>query len=109
MVADELPEMKPRNPAIPLEVKMSNAYGTVAMARTNVLNSATSEFFININNNTSLNTQGGGYAAFGYISDMSPVVQLLATECVDAEITGNGLYGCLPVPNLVILSATRTR
>lgn len=109
VVPEELPEPKPRLDAIPLEVKVSNVYGTVAMARTAQRDSATSEFFININNNTQLNTLGGGYAAFGYVSNMAPVVQLLESECVDAEITGNGFYGCLPVPNLVILSATKTR
>jgi len=107
--ADGIPDHKATNPPIALETKVSNVYGTVAMARTQALHSATSEFFININNNTRPNTQGGGYAAFGYITDMSPVVGLLEAPCVDAEITGDGIYGCLPIPNLVIISATRTR
>ena len=56
---------------IPLEIKVSNVQGTVGMARTNVLNSATSEFFINVANNDFLDVSAGGYAAFGYITDMT--------------------------------------
>lgn len=107
--AEVIPEHKPTNPAIALEVEVSNVRGTVAMARTQVLNSATSEFFINLVNNTRLNIQGGGYAAFGYITDMAPVTGLLGAPCVAAAITSGGYDGCLPIPNLVITSAIRTR
>jgi cyclophilin family peptidyl-prolyl cis-trans isomerase len=109
VVADTMPTHKATNPAIALELKVSNVFGTVAMARTSAPNSATSEFFINIGNNVALNTSGGGYAAFGYITNMTPVASLLQAPCVSAVITQNGAYGCLPVPNLVITSATRTR
>jgi cyclophilin family peptidyl-prolyl cis-trans isomerase len=107
------PTHKDTNAPIPLELKVSNVRGTVGMARTNVLNSATSEFFINLSNdNVDLNTYAGGYAAFGYITDMAPVTALTAAPCESATITGgsgSGNFGCLPVPNLVITSATKTR
>jgi cyclophilin family peptidyl-prolyl cis-trans isomerase len=46
------------------------------MARTSVLNSATSQFFINVADNTALDTSGGGYAVFGrVISGMSTTIQ----------------------------------
>ncbi len=105
----EIPEHKADNPPLALEVKVSNVVGTVAMARTSNPNSATSDFFINLGNNTALNTQGGGYAAFGYITDMSPVAGLLLAPCENAAVTSNGVLGCLPVPNLVVTSATKTR
>ncbi len=46
---------------------LSNTAGTLAMARTNVLDSATSQFFVNVVDNLFLNTSGGGYAVFGQL------------------------------------------
>lgn len=49
---------------------LSNEVGTIAMARTNDPNSATSQFFINVSNNTNLNypsPDGHGYAVFGKV------------------------------------------
>lgn len=58
-------------PAIKLETPastgLSNTVGTIAMARTNVLDSATQQFFINVVNNNFLDTSGGGYAVFGRV------------------------------------------
>lgn len=45
----------------------SNLQRTVAMARTSDLNSATSQFFINYNDNNFLDTSGGGYAVFARV------------------------------------------
>src|SRR5262249_26270881 len=41
---------------------LSNRRGTIAMARTNDPNSATSQFFINLVDNANLDRYGGGYA-----------------------------------------------
>lgn len=106
--ATDQPAHKATNPPIPLELKVSNVQGTVAMARTNVLNSATSEFFINLVNNDFLDISSGGYAAFGYITDMTLVTAMTHAPCVSSVITPSTL-GCLPVPNLVITSAVKTR
>ncbi len=51
---------------------LTNDEGTIAMARTNVVDSATAQFFINVANNTFLNhrddsPQGYGYAVFGKV------------------------------------------
>ncbi len=49
---------------------LRNDEGTIAMARTNDPNSATSQFFINVNSNDSLNfpqPDGHGYAVFGKV------------------------------------------
>ncbi|WP_089952723.1 peptidylprolyl isomerase [Limnohabitans sp. 2KL-3] len=55
---------------------LSNTVGTLAMARTNVLNSATHEFFINTVDNTFLNDSSGGYAVFGrVISGLNTTVE----------------------------------
>ncbi|HVJ10760.1 MAG TPA: peptidylprolyl isomerase, partial [Burkholderiales bacterium] len=55
---------KPTRPPIALEAKngLSNARGTVAMARTSMPDSATSQFFINVVDNPNLDSYGGGYA-----------------------------------------------
>jgi peptidyl-prolyl cis-trans isomerase B (cyclophilin B) len=53
----------------------NNKY-TLAMARTQDPHSATAQFFINVADNTALDTSGGGYAVFGrVISGMSTTIQ----------------------------------
>lgn len=56
---------------------LRNELYTIAMARTSNPNSATSQFFINVRNNTSLNRpspDGHGYAVFGKVVDGMDVV-----------------------------------
>lgn len=70
---------KPTRPAIVNEAKngLKNGIGTIAMARTGDPNSATSQFFINVNDNASLDfpkPDGHGYAVFGKVVDGMDVV-----------------------------------
>jgi len=70
---------KPTRPPIPLEANngLKNEVGTIAMARTGNPNSATSQFFINVANNTGLNApqpDGYGYAVFGKVLSGMDVV-----------------------------------
>ncbi|MDD4983948.1 MAG: peptidylprolyl isomerase [Candidatus ainarchaeum sp.] len=62
---------KPRGSPIFLESKngLSNKLGTVAMARTMVENSATSEFYVNLKDNLFLDysPETAGYAVFGKV------------------------------------------
>jgi cyclophilin family peptidyl-prolyl cis-trans isomerase len=55
---------------------LSNKRGTLAMARTNVVDSATSQFFINVVDNKFLdhNTRDFGYAVFGEVTEGMDVV-----------------------------------
>jgi cyclophilin family peptidyl-prolyl cis-trans isomerase len=64
----------------------SNARGTLAMARTGVVDSATSQFFINLKDNDFLNhsARDFGYAVFGCVTDGMDVVDAIA-----AVPTGN--------------------
>lgn len=57
-----------------------NARGTLAMARTGVVDSATSQFFINLSDNKFLNHSTGdfGYAVFGRVADGMDVVDTIA-------------------------------
>ena len=68
-------QFKSTLPAIVNEANngLSNLTGTVAMARTNDPNSATSQFFINLVDNTFLNqsSTSAGYAVFGKITPAS--------------------------------------
>ncbi|MGA1286226.1 MAG: peptidylprolyl isomerase [Rubrivivax sp.] len=71
---------KPTRPPIPLESRngLSNARGTVSMARTVVPNSATAQFFINARDNDFLDAaksrDGNGYAVFGKVAAGMDVV-----------------------------------
>ena len=58
-----------------------NTVGTLAMARTNDPNSATSQFFINVNNNDFLNPsmQVPGYTVFGKVTSGLDVVNKIKT------------------------------
>ena len=61
---------------------LPNRRGTIAMARTNVINSATSQFFINLVDNQSLNhrdttSRGYGYAVFGKVIEGMKVVDII--------------------------------
>jgi len=62
---------KPTRPAIPNEARngLRNSRGTVAMARLNDPNSATSQFFINVRDNHRLDfgISGAGYTVFGEV------------------------------------------
>lgn len=62
---------------------LKNSRGTIAMARTMVVDSATSQFFINLVDNDFLNfqsptPQGFGYAVFGRVTDGMSVVDAIA-------------------------------
>ena len=62
---------------------LKNRRGTIAMARTMVVDSATSQFFINLVDNDFLDfsaptTQGFGYAVFGKVTDGMEVVDAIA-------------------------------
>jgi cyclophilin family peptidyl-prolyl cis-trans isomerase len=62
---------------------LSNARATVAMARTNVFNSASSEFYVNLVDNTFLdykNAASPGYAVFGSVVQGMDVVDAIAAE-----------------------------
>ena len=76
---------------------------TISMARTNDPNSATAQFFINVNDNTPLNysLSNPGYAVFGKVIKGQDVVDKIA-----ATPTGTvGIYENVPTTPVVIKSA----
>ncbi len=86
---------------------LKNERGTLAMARTMVVDSATCQFFINTVNNTGLNfkskmPQDYGYAVFGKVTAGMEVVDKIA-----AVATGNrGGHQNVPLEAVTITSAT---
>lgn len=105
-----LPPPKATHAPIALEVGrgLSNLRYTVAMARSSAPDSATSQFFVNLADNTDLDTLGGGYAVFGTITSGTAVVEAMrAAACIETLFLFAG--ECLPAPNLVITMARQTR
>ncbi|MXZ38118.1 MAG: peptidyl-prolyl cis-trans isomerase [Holophagales bacterium] len=83
---------------------LSNVRGSVAMARTQELHSATAQFFINHADNESLDSYGGGYAVFGKVVEGMEVVDAIAT--VEVNRPGQ-LSEAQPVETIVIKSVKR--
>ncbi len=73
---------KPTRPPIKNEAAngLKNERGTLAMARTSVVDSATSQFFINLKDNAGLNhgARDYGYAVFGKVTNGMDVVDAIA-------------------------------
>lgn len=59
--------------------QMSNTRGTIAMARTNDLNSATSQWFVNLSNNTFLDNPASPYTVFGEVTAGMDVADWVAS------------------------------
>ena len=104
--------VKKAGQSAPIELEsnkgLSNLRGTLAMARTNVFNSATSEFFINVVDNTFLdykNAGNPGYAVFGKVVQGMDVV-----DAIVAEPTGvlNG-FADVPLADVVIKLVLQTQ
>jgi cyclophilin family peptidyl-prolyl cis-trans isomerase len=85
---------------------LKNKRGTLAMARTNDVDSATSQFFINLVDNDFLDHRGPsnyGYAVFGRIDSGMDVVDAIA-----AVKTGSkGMHQDVPVETVTIESVRR--
>ena len=85
-----------------------NLRGTIAMARTNVVDSATSQFFINHVDNGNLNhtdetPRGFGYAVFGTVIEGMAVVDEIA-RVATGNVSG---YANVPLEPVIINSVRR--
>ncbi len=101
-------KQKPMHAPIPLEAAngLKNDKYTIAMARTNVPDSATTQFFINVKDNAMLNApnpDGHGYAVFGKVVSGMDVV-----DKIKAVATGPGgpFPTDVPTTPVTITSAT---
>ena len=84
---------------------LKNDRGTVAMARTQAVDSATSQFFINHGNNDFLNHGGRdfGYAVFAKVTKGMDVVDNIAK----VQTGSFGMHRDVPAEPIVILKAER--
>ncbi len=86
---------------------LSNKVGTIAMARTMEPHSASSQFFINVNDNTFLDFKsesknGWGYCVFGQVVEGMDIV-----EKIKAVSTGSmGMHQDVPLEEVLITSTS---
>ncbi len=106
------PDMKQKATKKPIKNEAANGLkndrGTLAMARTQVIDSATSQFFINHKDNDFLNyraptMQGFGYCVFGKVTSGLEVLDAIA----DVKTGNRGFYGDVPVETVEIKSIKR--
>jgi cyclophilin family peptidyl-prolyl cis-trans isomerase len=77
-------DMAQKTPAAPIKNEadngLKNSRGTLSMARTNDINSATSQFFVNLKDNDFLDHSRGnfGYAVFARVTDGMDVIDKIA-------------------------------
>lgn len=81
---------------------LKNLRGTIAMARTGIVDSATSQFFINLADNRFLDNgvRGFGYAVFGKVIQGMDVVSRIG----QAKTTRRGILPTVPAEEITILS-----
>jgi cyclophilin family peptidyl-prolyl cis-trans isomerase len=82
-----------------------NLRGTLSMARTNDVNSATSQFFINLKDNDFLDNKAGsfGYAVFGQVTSGMDVVDAIAK----VKTGRRGHHDDVPVEAVIITKVSR--
>ena len=99
---------KPTRAPIALESRtgLSNVRGTVAMARTNDPNSATAQFFINVQDNAFLDQanarDGNGYAVFARVVQGMDVVDKIRAVPTQTQ----GMHQNVPATPVTITKAT---
>lgn len=102
-----LPGLEKKEPYDPIKNEadngLSNLKGTISMARTKLIHSATSQFFINVNDNTSLdyktpNPREFGYAVFGRVIEGMDVVDLIK----ETKTTTVQPYNDVPIEDIII-------
>jgi peptidyl-prolyl cis-trans isomerase A (cyclophilin A) len=98
---------KPTRPPIPLEARngLKNLRGAIAMARTALPDSATSQFFINVVDNPDFDypkPDGNGYAVFGKVISGMDVVDAIR-KLPTGPVAG---HQAVPLKPVVIRSAT---
>jgi peptidyl-prolyl cis-trans isomerase A (cyclophilin A) len=84
---------------------LKNERGTLSMARTQDINSATSQFFINLKDNAFLDhgTRDFGYAVFAKVTNGMEIIDRIASVATGTV----GMHQDVPLEPVIILSAKR--
>ena len=107
------PDMEPRRPGAPIQNEadngLSNKRGTIAMARTMSPHTASSQFFINVNDNgfldhTAKTQDGWGYCVFGRVLEGMDVVDSIR----ETPTTARAGHRDVPEEDIVIHQARIT-
>ena len=93
---------------------LSNVKGTLAMARTRAADSATSQFFVNVEDNDRLDRSKAadkvGYCVFGKVSSgMEVVDKIKAVKVQDLMENGRVTHEKVPLEDVTIKSITRKK
>ncbi len=102
-------DMRQKKPRAPIQNEAANGLlnsrYSIAMARTSDIHSATSQFFINVADNTFLNhgSRDFGYAVFGKVARGTEIVDKIA----GVKTGHHGPHGDVPLEPVVLLSAKR--
>ena len=104
------PGMKQKKVKAPIKNEatngLKNSRGTLAMARTNDINSATAQFFVNLVDNDFLDHAGPGnygYAVFGKVSSGMDVIDKIAKVAT----TNRSGHQNVPAADVVVTKAAR--
>jgi cyclophilin family peptidyl-prolyl cis-trans isomerase len=104
------PGMKQKKTKAPIKNEanngLKNSRGTLAMARTNDINSATAQFFVNLVDNDFLDYSGPsnyGYAVFGKVTAGLDVIDKIAKVAT----TNRSGHQNVPAADVVITKASR--
>jgi peptidyl-prolyl cis-trans isomerase A (cyclophilin A) len=86
---------------------LKNERGTLSMARTNDINSATSQFFVNLKDNEFLDHKRGnfGYAVFGRVTEGMDVIEKIAA----VETGRRRGFEDVPIEPVIMTSVRRTK
>jgi cyclophilin family peptidyl-prolyl cis-trans isomerase len=103
------PGMKQKPTKAPIQNEadngLSNVRGTLCMARTNAIHSATSQFFVNLSDNDFLDhsDRNFGYAVFGRVAEGMEVLEKIASEATGVV----GGHSDVPLEDVLLISVTR--
>jgi len=103
------PGMKQKKTKSPIKNEATNGLknlrGTLSMARTNVVDSATAQFFINVKDNDFLNHRSSSPAEFGYAVFGQVIEGMDVVHNIEKVKTGNkGYHNDVPTETVVINS-----
>ena len=102
------PVPTPQNPPVQNEFNVTNARGTIAMAKLGTdPNSATSQWFFNLaNNGANLDNQDGGFTVFGHITNSAGLAIMDRIGNYPTYNLDNGAFSATPLNNGNLLLVT---